>query len=120
MDVVRQASDLFTGPTDEMGYGIPNFEEAYNELQILGIEDQLLKETFAIYPNPVTDIFNVSFPQQTERAVVTIFDVLGKQVMTQEISAVENRVNISELSGGVYIASIAGDGVVNNFKILKK
>ncbi|WP_432411232.1 S8 family serine peptidase [Rasiella sp. SM2506] len=120
MDVIRQSAHLFNNPTDEMGYGIPNFEDAYNALQVLGIEDQLLKETFAIYPNPVVDIFNVSFPQQTERAMVTIFDVLGKKVMTKEISAVENKVNISELSGGIYIASITAEGVVNNFKILKK
>lgn len=120
IDVVRRAGSLFDNPTNEMGYGIPNFEEAYNELQVLGIEDQLLKETFAIYPNPVTDVFNVSFPQQTERAVVTIFDVLGKQVMLKNISAVENKVNISELASGVYIASIAAEGAVNNFKILKK
>lgn len=120
MDVIRESAHLFNNPTDEMGYGIPNFEAAYNALQVLGTEDQMLKETFAIYPNPVTDSFNVSFPQQTERAVVTIFDVLGKQVLVKEISAVENKVNISELSGGVYIASIKAAGIANNFKILKK
>lgn len=120
MDLIRQNSHLFNNPTNEMGYGIPDFEEAYHALQILGTEDQMLKETFAIYPNPVTDVFNVSFPQQLERAVVIIYDVLGKQVLEKEISAVENKVNISELSGGVYIASIAAEGVINNFKILKK
>ncbi len=120
MELIRESSDLFNNPSNEMGYGIPNFEEAYNALQVLGIEDQLLKETFAIYPNPVTDIFNVSFPQETERAVVTIFDVLGKEVLAREISAVENRVNISELSGGIYIASITAGGIANNFKIVKK
>ena len=116
MDLIRQNSHLFNNPTNEMGYGIPDFEEAYHALQILGTEDQMLKETFAIYPNPVTDVFNVSFPQQLERAVVIIYDVLGKQVLEKEISAVENKVNISELSGGVYIASIAAEGVINNFK----
>lgn len=120
MDLIRQNSHLFNNPTNEMGYGIPDFEEAYHALQILGTEDQMLKETFAIYPNPVTDVFNVSFPQQLERAVVIIYDVLGKQVLEKEISAVENKVNISELSGGVYIASIAAEGVINNFKIIKK
>ncbi|MAZ72903.1 MAG: serine protease [Flavobacteriaceae bacterium] len=120
MQLVRESAHLFNNPTDEMGYGIPNFQEAYNALQVLGVEDQLLKETFAIYPNPVTDVFNVSFPQQTERATVTIFDVLGKQVFVKEISVLENKVSISELSGGVYIASISAEGIVNNFKILKK
>tara|TARA_R100000935_G_scaffold21876_4_gene40527 strand:+ start:78635 stop:80257 length:1623 start_codon:yes stop_codon:yes gene_type:complete len=120
MDLIRQNSHLFNNPTNEMGYGIPDFEEAYHALQVLGTEDQMLKETFAIYPNPVTDVFNVSFPQQLERAVVIIYDVLGKQVLEKEISTVENKVNISELSGGVYIASIAAEGVINNFKIIKK
>jgi serine protease AprX len=120
MDVVRRSGHLFDNPTDEMGYGISNFQEAYNDLQTLGIEGQLLKETFAIYPNPVVDYFSVSFPQQSDRAVVTIFDVLGKQVMMKEITAISNSVNMSELSRGVYIANISAEGVTNNFKILKK
>ncbi|RDK85573.1 S8 family peptidase [Marinirhabdus gelatinilytica] len=120
MQLVRESAHLFNNPTDEMGYGIPNFEDAYNALKTLGIEAQLLKETFAIYPNPVTDVFNVSFPQQTERATVSLYNVLGKQVMVQQISAIQNKVDISALSGGVYIASITAEGVTNNFKILKK
>ena len=103
-----------------MGYGIPNFEEAYLALQTLGIEDQLLKENFAIYPNPVTDVMNVSFPQEVGNAVVTVYDVLGKQVLQQQVTVAGNRVDFTKLSAGMYIANINGDGINNNFKILKK
>ena len=43
MQVIRESASLYDSPTNEMGYGIPNFEDAYNALQILGIEDQLLR-----------------------------------------------------------------------------
>ena len=120
MDVIRESGHLFNNPTDEMGYGIPNFEEAYLALQTLGIEDQLLKENFAIYPNPVTDVMNVSFPQEVGNAVVTVYDVLGKQVLQQQVTVAGNRVDFTKLSAGMYIANINGDGINNNFKILKK
>ena len=38
MQIVRASAHLFENPTDLMGYGIPNFETAYNALQILGAQ----------------------------------------------------------------------------------
>ncbi|QIE58970.1 S8 family serine peptidase [Rasiella rasia] len=120
MQVIRESAHLFNNPTDEMGYGIPNFEDAYNALQLLAIEEQVLKENFAVYPNPVRDVMNVSFPKTIEEATVSIYDVLGKRVLQQKITSTGNRVNVSQLSEGMYIAKVTGEGTSNNFKILKQ
>lgn len=120
MQIIRESAHLFNNPTDEMGYGIPNFEDAYNALQLLAIEEQVLKENFAVYPNPVRDVMNVSFPKTIEEATVSIYDVLGKRVLQQKITSTGNRVNVSQLSEGMYIAKVTGEGTSNNFKILKQ
>ncbi|MDX1462848.1 MAG: S8 family serine peptidase [Marinirhabdus sp.] len=120
MDIVRQSAHLYNNPTDQMGYGIPNFEEAYNALQVLGIEEQMLKENFAVYPNPVTDRLNISFPQDIGEARVSVYNVLGKLVLEQKITRASNHINMSQLAGGMYIAKVTGLNTSNNFKILKK
>ncbi len=120
IQVVRESSHLYENPTDEMGYGIPNFQEAYNVLQDLGFEDELLQSNFAIYPNPVTDIVNVSFPANLDNASLTIYNVLGKQVLERSISSSENQVNIAALVSGMYIATLEADGITNSFKIIKQ
>ena len=120
MDIIRESAHLFDNPTDEMGYGIPNFQDAYLALQTLNIEEQMLKENFAVYPNPVVDVINISFPQEIDVATITIYDVLGKKILQQEITALKNRVDVTRLPQGMYIANIQGEGTANNFKILKK
>ncbi len=120
MQIVRESATLFNNPTDEMGYGIPNFEDAYNALQILGNQDELLESLFAIYPNPVQDKLNISFPKSVQHATITMYSVLGEIVKTQTISASENSINVSELSTGIYITKIVADNKSTLFKIIKQ
>ena len=47
MQIIRESAHLFNNPTDQMGYGIPNFEDAYNALEILGNENNFLLSNFA-------------------------------------------------------------------------
>ena len=121
MQVIRESANRFMNPTDELGYGIPNFEDAFNALEILGIEEQVLKHNFALYPNPATTQINFTFPKSIEKATVLLFNVMGSEVLQAEITSADNQVNISKLSNGVYLARIIGDtGVTNTFKIVKQ
>lgn len=120
MQAVRESAHLFNAPTDQMGYGIPNFEEAYNALIVLGIEDQLRAEQFALYPNPVTTNLNVSFPEGATEASITIYNVIGKEILTTTITSVKNSINLSQLVSGMYIASVTSNNKTNSFKIIKQ
>ncbi|GEQ86693.1 peptidase S8 [Patiriisocius marinistellae] len=120
MQIVREASHLFSSPTDLMGYGIPNFEEAYNALQILGIEDQLLASQFVMYPNPADNIVSFSIPSFVSQAVVEIYTLAGQRVMTSEISATNNSVTIDNLASGMYVATVISEDISNTFKLIKK
>jgi hypothetical protein len=120
MQIIRESAHLFNNPTDEMGYGIPNFENAYLALQQLGIEDEFLLSNFALYPNPTSSIINVSFPESISEAEFTLYSILGTEVLSTSISKNANSINIEELTTGMYIATIYSDNQKINFKIIKE
>lgn len=120
MQAVIESAHLFNYPTNPMGYGIPNFEDAYIALQNLSIEDEFLLSNFALYPNPVSDRINVSFPQQLSEAQFTVHSILGNQVMNTTITSEVNTVNLETLTTGMYIATITSNNQSISFKLIKK
>ena len=120
MQIVRETASIYNNPTDEMGYGIANFRDAYNALHNLGIEDQFLNDNFAVYPNPVKDILNISFPQNVTNAEITLYNILGKEVMRTQVTASGNQVILSSLPQGIYIATVIAEETKNSFKIIKQ
>jgi len=120
MQIVRESAHLFNNPTDQMGYGIPNFEEAYNALEILGNENDFLLSNFALYPNPVSSRINISFPQQIQNAQFTVHSILGKEILTTQISSTNNVVDIETLTAGMYIATITSNDKSISFKVIKE
>jgi hypothetical protein len=56
----------------------------------------------------------------TEMSNITIFDIAGKQVISQKLSNINAQINLNSLNTGVYIANIAIDGASKSFKIVKK
>jgi len=70
----------------------------------------------SIYPNPVTKgILHITSNSNSEKSV-TIFDILGKQVLNANTS--NNAVNVSNLKGGSYIVKISEGGKTDTKKII--
>jgi len=120
MQLIRESASMYNNPSDEMGYGIPNFEDAYNALIQLSVEDEMLENNFALYPNPVTTEVNISFPKGYTEATFAMYNVLGEQVNKTRISSQNNQVDVSYLSAGVYIATIQTGKEKTSFKLIKK
>lgn len=119
MQIVRESAHLYANPTDQMGYGIPNFEDAYNEVITLGIQEQLLERQFALYPNPISDIINISFPKNIYDADLEIYNVFGKKVFEEKIASSDASVHLENLSTGMYIVTIRSEKLTNSFKVVK-
>lgn len=120
MQVIRESSSLYNTPTDEMGYGIPDFSEALHMLIQLDVEDYKKEMLFALYPNPVVDEINISFPKEIKKAQFTLYNVLGKKVLQQTVTTFKNHVDVSNLTSGIYIASLTSNNKTTSFKIIKK
>jgi hypothetical protein len=57
-----------------------------------------------MFPNP-TNGNNIYF-SVTEDATIHIYNVLGKMVVTSEVTKSKNSINISELTKGIYLLKI--------------
>lgn len=62
-----------------------------------------------IFPNPASEYFNISFPENASTNDCVLFDNLGKEVKRFLVSGGENQVDISELESGSYMMSIGSD-----------
>ncbi|MCB0465423.1 MAG: S8 family peptidase [Aequorivita sp.] len=120
MQAVRESADRYNNPTDEYGYGIPDFGEALNALLTVGIEEQMLDTNFALYPNPVTTEINISFPKNSENAEFALFNILGERILQTNITTMKNRIDVSGLASGMYIASITSNNKTTSYKIIKE
>ena len=120
MQAIRESASLYSNPTDKMGYGIPNFGEALNSILQMSVEEQMREKLFAIYPNPVSNEINISFPKQADQAEFSLYDVLGKKVLQTRITPLKNRIDVSGLTSGMYIASITSDNKTTSYKIIKE
>lgn len=73
---------------------------------------------FSVYPNPVTNGFVTIASKSNETIQVAIFDILGKQVLTNAV--VNNRLNVSRLTAGVYIMNLTQNGKTTTKKLVIK
>jgi hypothetical protein len=91
-------------------------------LVITGFDSLLDNDSFdfnnnvVIYPNPASNILNFSTPSGEALSNVVIFDALGKEIKISK-SVLNNTLDISELSSGLYIAKFFHNGklMVNKF-----
>jgi len=74
------------------------------------------KDNFGIYPNPVSDILNVT--KVSNKATYEIHNVVGQVVKKGTID--NNKVNVTELLKGNYIISIKDNNISESFKFIKK
>jgi hypothetical protein len=117
MDMIRESASLYDNPTDQGGYGIPNFEDASISLSVndLGLSEVV------IYPNPVQNRINFELAADFNNFSVGIFDILGKQVLSSSIDIVNNTIEISTLQKGIYLVKLENkEGNSRTFKIIKK
>jgi hypothetical protein len=117
---VYESADRFLNPTDQHGYGIPDFEAALNMyLTIFNVDKDLL-ESITIAPNPVQDVFEIS----TDNFIlvdftIEIFDVLGKKVL-EKVNINSKNVDISFLEKGIYVLQISKENQHKTIKFIKE
>lgn len=79
--------------------------------------DELAISNVSVYPNPATEVLNVSF--QTEgTAVVSLSDLQGRVLATQNGSEVA--FSVANLAAGSYIVTIASEGSVYTENVIIK
>lgn len=73
---------------------------------------------FNFYPNPAQDRINLDAQQSIEQ--VTIFNMLGQQVLNQKVGVANTQLDVSNLASGNYIMQVIIDGQKGVYKVLKQ
>ena len=108
VQLIKKSAHLYANPTDQEGYGIPNFS------QILAVAEQSDND-FLCYPNPSKDNLNFILFKNNLELPIILFDVSGRLVLKKMINALDKNIDISHLSKGIYILNT----VNKSFKIIK-
>ncbi|RZN84203.1 MAG: T9SS type A sorting domain-containing protein [Winogradskyella sp.] len=78
--------------------------------------DNFDRNQFSIFPNPTnTGEVNISSVNASP-IVITVFDVLGKQVKNETIS--NDKLDVSNLKSGIYLLRITQDGATSTKKLV--
>lgn len=111
---IRESAHLYDNPTAQMGYGIPNFYQAY---QTLKTED-LQQNEFSLYPNPTSD-FLYFYTNDTLNGTIRLFDISGKFILEKSIENNSN-INVQHLQNGMYFYQISTENQTKTGKIIKR
>ncbi len=72
---------------------------------------------FSFHPNPVTDVLSMKAASNIES--VSIYNLLGQEVLRTQVDATTSDINLSGLTTGAYILKATVEGKTGTFKILK-
>ncbi|MEZ4796459.1 MAG: choice-of-anchor J domain-containing protein [Flavobacteriaceae bacterium] len=94
--------------TFDLGYFDPS-------LSTSSIENQV---ALSYFPNPVTNKLTLKAQQNIQN--VSVFNMLGQEVMRTEMNVERGELNMSSLQAGPYFVKVNINGTVETIKILKK
>lgn len=70
---------------------------------ILGIDGHTLKNNVALFPNPATDVLNIS--NLKEATPYVIYSIEGKKILTGTLNS-KQKISLANLSKGIYMLKI--------------
>ena len=71
-----------------------------------------------MYPNPATNVLNIESSSTIEK--VTVYNVLGQQVLSEIPNKALVTLDVSNLQVGVYVVKTTIDGNVSSSKFIKE
>ena len=108
----------------QLGNGTSGFTNTFTPTSVacptstLAIEEVEVTSQIKMYPNPVKDILNLSFDK--EMATVSIYNLLGQEVISKSINTNEGTIDVSSLITGTYFVKVSADGLTKTMKVIKE
>jgi hypothetical protein len=80
-----------------------------------------IEKKVALYPNPSNSFVNISIPNEmVKKTTFILYDNLGKIIQTGDFNLFENKLDVSQLSKGVYFIDMNYNQQKLIYKIEKK
>lgn len=129
IQAVERSSSIYNNPDDRIGYGIPNFRIAYEDLAQQRISknmDAILgNKNIKIFPNPFRDKFSVLLrPSLSGTGAFALYTTSGKLVLRKSVNLQQGQSqfidfsDLQPLSRGIYILKYADSKMKQSFKLV--
>ncbi len=112
----EDCSIIVPTPITEIGFDDNIILNIIGDNVDLGTNDNLAAVT-SIFPNPASDVLNVSFPSNVEVLNSSLYNVLGQET---GVRLVNGTMNVSDLEKGVYILNVKTTAGSLTQKIVKQ
>jgi uncharacterized repeat protein (TIGR01451 family) len=93
---------------------------ATTTIAVLSVQDFVFSNYFSVYPNPVTNVLNISAKESIEVSSINIYNTLGQLVLVIPNAQNTKTVDVSALTIGNYFIKINSDKGTSNTKFIKK
>jgi hypothetical protein len=111
---IKQSADLSANPTNQKGYGVPDFQLALtNALNDL---DNTI-ENAILYPNPAQNL--ITLASEIKNGNLLLFNTLGQLVKEEIITLKIQNINLENLNSGIYYYQISSPTINLKGKIIK-
>ena len=76
----------------------------------LGLDDFEQESSLKLYPNPSNSVLNIQLQSVNANGTLQVFDVLGKQILTQSITSEDiSKIDVSNWDSGLYLIKISSE-----------
>jgi hypothetical protein len=89
-----------------------NFQNAVANVSQFG------NKMFTVFPNPTNNVWNFASKNNVIDSV-TIVDISGKTIYSQNVNAIESTVNATSFSNGLYFATVRSGQNIGTYKLVK-
>jgi serine protease AprX len=118
VQIIKESASIYTNPNHELGYGIPNYYQAY---QNAILANNLTKNTdFKVFPNPAKNNILVTLPENAKNANIVFYNNLGQEVLSKKINSQTTNVEVNNLNSGIYIYKLFTETATKTGKIIKE
>ncbi|MEO8235757.1 MAG: T9SS type A sorting domain-containing protein [Flavobacterium sp.] len=101
--------DLRSATTPDMGA---------DEFTFLSVNQFDIVSGFKAYPNPVSNILNIEYTGELSN--VTVYNLLGQQVLTKKVTATSTQIDMSGLNAGTYLVKVEANDISKTIKVVKR
>jgi len=130
INAIKMSGSQYTTPDGKLGFGIPDFNFAHLYLSGISFDNLNNSNKLMIFPNPFNEGLNIEIYTASEnlpsKFQINIFDILGKNIFTKEISETETNYStfyfdqFSCLENGTYIIQVVANNESYNRLVVKE
>jgi len=115
---IFRTGNLYFNPTDQMGYGIPNFQAALENY--LTKNEMIIANNVQWFINKSDETIHIQLPKEIvgEKVQVRVYSDMGILMHQQEISSEEIIISTSSFLPGIYLIHIRYDNKLVMKKII--